>query len=165
MPNSYLEIKDGQRTAWFASEDIYNIATAAALLNRTIDAAPSPGIAAMEQCAAGNLRPITKEEFDIATQELTSALHEGLVAQVDLADDRGTFTYWKMPQGTAYRVHSSISRLTGLYEMAYDKARHELDGDSFVEGLVHHCGWEQLHPLKEKFSTPGESLSQQGMTM
>ncbi len=127
--------------------------------------ASNPDISVVERCAADDLSPITKDEFDTATQELTPALRDGLVAQVDLADDRGTFTYWKIPQGTVCRVHSPISRLTGLYEMAYDKANHKLDGDAFVEGRVHHCSWEQFHSSEEKFSTPMEALPQQGMTM
>lgn len=157
----YMEIKDIHDTKWYATDSIRNIADGAALLNKAIEMAPDPDISTVEQCGGASLRSIPEDEYKAALQELPSTCSKMLVAEVDLNKDECRFTYRGRPQSTAYQVCSSVSRLTGIYAMAYDRPKGSLNENDFVEGLLQHCHVAPVYG-------PGGQMPQspaQGMTM
>lgn len=157
----YMEIRDSHDTKWYASDSIRNIADGAALLNKAIEMAPDPDISTVEQCGGAALRAITEDEYKAALEELPSAGRKMLVAEVDLDKDECRFTYRGRPQSTAHQVCSSVSRLTGIYAMAYDRSVGSLNEDNFVEGLLQHCHVAQVYgPGGQTPRSPA-----QGMTM
>ena len=165
MANSYLKVRDSAHTAWFKSERICNIADAAALLSKTIDTASEPDIAAMERRGGSDLRPITQGEYTDAVRGLTFGHGYGLVAEIDLAGDRGSFTYLASCQD-AYIVSGAVSRIAGIYKMSVDRATGKLDEWALTNGLVQHCSWEHVTSPAERFGAQEqEPAASQGMTM
>lgn len=151
MKKSYLEVKGVDRTAWYESETIANIADGAALLNKAIDESPDPDILTLEKCARDELRPITQEEYKEAVQKLVTGEERGLVAEIDLAGDHASFTYLGMPQGLPLMVSGMVSRIAGIYAMSVDKVTGELDAWALTNGLVEHCQWNRLSSTAEHF--------------
>lgn len=166
MKKSYLEVKGANRTAWYESETIANIADGAALLNRTIDAEPNPDILTLEKCAKDELRPITQEKYKEAVRKLASGEGHGLVAEIDLAGDHASFTYLGMPLEPPIKVSGMASRIAGIYAMSVDKTTGELDAWVFTNSLVEHCQWERFSSAAEYFDGQiQEPSADPGMTM
>lgn len=166
MKKSYLEVKGADRTAWYESETIANIADGAALLNKAIDAEPDPDILTLEKCAKDGLWPITQEEYTEAVRKLASGEGRGLVAEIDLAGDHASFIYLGMTLEPPLMVSGMASRIAGIYAMSVDKVTGKLDEWALTNGLVEHCQWNHLSSAAEHFGGQIQKPpTNHGMTM
>lgn len=64
--DSYFHIRDAERTAWFTSQEVRNIADVAAMVTKALDAAGGEGetsVQALADHGGISLRPISADRF------------------------------------------------------------------------------------------------------
>lgn len=157
-----IEIKDRDRTAWYRSDKVTNIAKAAELLNRAIDAEKNPDITTVEKVGGKALIPLTCQEYENALRGLTNGPDHGFVAEVDLENDSGSFTNIDEGKEDIISVYAAISQLAGLYQMSIERETGNLDTRRFVERVLNCCNCISYCNPEERFGTqiqePGQAL-------
>ena len=64
--DSYFQVRDAERTAWFTSQEVRNIADVAAMVTKALDAAGGEGetsVQALADHGGISLRPISADRF------------------------------------------------------------------------------------------------------
>lgn len=161
-----IELKDKDRTAWYRSDSITNIAKAADLLNRAIEADKNSTTATVERIGGRDLQPLTHQEYMAALHELARGSVRSFVAEIDLGSDSGCFTHVPPGAEKVTSVYGMISRITSIYQMSIDPMTRKLDTSAFTEGLICHCDWARYNTPQERFSSQMQQQSSiQDMTM
>lgn len=161
-----IELKYRNQTAWYRSDKVTSISKAAELLNRVIDSKADPDIATVEKLGGDDLHPLTSEEYMAALRELADGSERGLVAEIDLANDSGCFTYIGTAKSSVISIYTAISRLAGLYQMSIIKKTGKLDSWGLTERIIDHCDWVTYKSPQERFGTQAqEQPAGQDMTM
>lgn len=144
MADSYFQIRDAERTAWFVSQNFHNIADVAAMITKTLDSTgledAEESISHVLKYAEESFKQISEEAFQISTQAFHSAPAGGLLVELDLRNDSFHCYNWTLPEKKLCTVSTSLSRIAGIYEMALTRSDpHYLDLDEFAAGILNHC--------------------------
>lgn len=160
MADSYLQIRDAEHTAWFASQDFHNIADVTAMITKALYTT-DPGevedsIAQVLKHTEVSFEPISEKEFQASVLAFHSKPADGLLVELDLKDDTFHCSNWVLPEKKVCTVSAMLSRIMGVYELALTgSAPHSLDQDKFAAGLWNHCSIEfttadHYHPEAEE---------------
>ena len=71
--DSYFQVRDAERTAWFTSQEVRNIADVAAMVTKALDAAGGEGetsVQALADHGGISLRPISADRFSAQVRDL-----------------------------------------------------------------------------------------------
>lgn len=88
--DSYFQVRDAERTAWFTSQEVRNIADVAAMVTKALDAAGGEGetsVQALADHGGISLRPISADRFSAQVRDLFCEPPGKLLAELDLKDD------------------------------------------------------------------------------
>ena len=70
--DSYFQVRDAERTAWFTSQEVRNIADVAAMVTKALDAAGGEGetsVQALADHGGVSLRPISADHFSAQVRD------------------------------------------------------------------------------------------------
>lgn len=156
--DSYFQVRDAERTAWFTSQEVRNIADVAAMVTKALDAAGGEGetsVQALADHGGVSLRPISADRFSAQVRDLFCEPPGKLLAELDLKDDTFYCASWVPREEHCVAVSGMISRLLGVYELAMvERPAKHLDLDRFCNEI-----WDHLHV---SFVAPGWSASLSG---
>ena len=142
--DSYFQVRDAERTAWFTSQEVRNIADVAAMVTKALDAAGGEGetsVQALADHGGISLRPISADRFSAQVQDLFCEPPGKLLAELDLKDDTFYCASWVPREEHCVAVSGMISRLLGVYELAMvERPEKHLDLDRFCNEI-----WDHLH--------------------
>ena len=85
--DSYFQVRDAERTAWFTSQEVRNIADVAAMVTKALDAAGGEGgtsVQALADHGGISLRPISADRFSSQVRDLFCEPPGKLLAELDL---------------------------------------------------------------------------------
>lgn len=119
--DSYFQVRDAERTAWFTSQEVRNIADVAAMVTKALDAAGGEGetsVQALADHGGVSLRPISADRFSAQVRDLFCEPPGKLLAELDLKDDTFYCASWVPREEHCVAVSGMISRLLGVYELA-----------------------------------------------
>lgn len=142
--DSYFQVRDAERMAWFTSQEVRNIADVAAMITKALDAAGGEGensVQALADHGGVSLQPISADHFSAQVRDLFCDPPGKLLAELDLKDDAFYCASWIPREEHCVAVSGMISRLLGVYELAMveQPAKH-LDLDRFCDEM-----WDHLH--------------------
>lgn len=142
--DSYFQIRDAERTAWFTSQEVRNIADVAAMVTKALGATGGEGEDSVQTLAdhgGVSLQPISADRFSARVRDLFREPPGKLLAELDLKNDAFYCASWVPQEEHCVAVSGMISRLLGVYELAMVErpARH-LDLDRFCDEM-----WSHLH--------------------
>ena len=142
--DSYFQVRDAERTAWFTSQEVRNIADVAAMVTKALDAAGGEGetsVQALADHGGISLRPISADRFSAQVRDLFCEPPGKLLAELDLKDDTFYCASWVPREEHCVAVSGMISRLLGVYELAMvERLEKHLDLDRFCNEI-----WDHLH--------------------
>lgn len=142
--DSYFQVRDAERTAWFTSQEVRNIADVAAMVTKALDAAGGEGetsVQALADHGGVSLRPISADRFSAQVRDLFCEPPGKLLAELDLKDDTFYCASWVPREEHCVAVSGMISRLLGVYELAMvERLEKHLDLDRFCNEI-----WDHLH--------------------
>ena len=142
--DSYFQVRDAERTAWFTSQEVRNIADVAAMVTKALDAAGGEGetsVQALADHGGVSLRPISADRFSAQVRDLFCEPPGKLLAELDLKDDTFYCASWVPREEHCVAVSGMISRLLGVYELAMvERPAKHLDLDRFCNEI-----WDHLH--------------------
>lgn len=128
--DSYFQIGDAERTAWFTSPEVRNIAEVAAMVTKAMDAVDEEGEASIRRFAdhAGvPLQPISAEQFTRQIRNLPDLPEAELVAWLKLKDDEFRCASWNSREEQCVVVSGMLSRLMGIYELLEKSGKLDMD--------------------------------------
>ena len=142
--DSYFQVRDAERTAWFTSQEVRNIADVAAMVTKALDAAGGEGetsVQALADHGGISLRQISADRFRAQVRDLFCEPPGKLLAELDLKDDTFYCASWVPREEHCVAVSGMISRLLGVYELAMvERLEKHLDLDRFCNEI-----WDHLH--------------------
>ena len=136
---SYFQIRTAERTAWFTSQEVRNIAEAAAMVTKAMVAVGEGGEASIRRLAAHAgipLWPISAEQFTRQVRCLPDLPEKTLVTELDIRDDTVYCATWDPREARCVVVSGMLSRLMGIYELSEKSGK--LDMDAFSTGVYEH---------------------------
>ena len=137
--DSYFQIGDAERTTWFTSQEVRNIAEVAAMVTKAMDAVGEGGEASIRKFAdhAGvSLRSISAEQFIQRIRNIPDLPEAALVTWLNLKDDEFRCASWNSREEQCVVVSGMLSRLMGIYELSEKSGK--LDMDAFSARVYEH---------------------------
>lgn len=140
--DSYFQIRDAERTAWFTSQETRNIADVAAMVTKALDAAgEEASIQTLADHGGVSLQPISADCFSAQVRDLFREPPGKLLTELNLKGDAFYCASWVPREEHCVAVSGMISRLLGVYELAMvERPTRHLDLDRFCDEM-----WDHLH--------------------